>query len=245
MSDFKMPTTQYVSDSEYIQNLINVNLQKDLCDDEEICPHCHGTGLIVADNPYGLSNDPNKQIGHFPYKHQAISFCPHCYNGIIHRCKLCGHTLPKGRLKHDCEQQQKLDEIEYAKKQSEEYRKAPIASQEIEEKCDCLYSEEYPYNNGYFSDWDEFFDAWASEHDTDDEKPEYVWITEPVKMHISAQNIVESATDDLYEDAIEHISSEDIHKLQKYLNKWCDTCGVGLTYYESHKYKVKIPWNEM
>lgn len=35
MSEFIKPKTVFVSDSEYIQNLVNVNLKKDLHDDEK------------------------------------------------------------------------------------------------------------------------------------------------------------------------------------------------------------------
>ena len=54
INEFIKPKTEIISDPEYIQNLINVNLKKDLHDNEEVCPYCHGTGLIVVDNKYGL-----------------------------------------------------------------------------------------------------------------------------------------------------------------------------------------------
>lgn len=63
-------------------------------------------------------------------------------------------------------------------------------------------------------------------------------------MRIDAYSIVESATDDLYEDAMDNISTGSIKELQDYLDKWCDNCGVGNIYYENHKYKVRIPWEE-
>lgn len=28
------------------------------------------------------------------------------------------------------------------------------------------------------------------------------------------------------------------------VDDWCKRCGVGKTYMESHKYKVRIPWDE-
>lgn len=154
MSEFIKPKTVFISDSEYIQNLVNVNLKKDLHNDEEICQHCHGTGMVITNNPYGLSDDPNRSIGTlFPYQHQSITFCPYCYNGIVHRCKLCGQIMPRGRLKHDCEQQREIDRAELAKKEAEEWQKAPIAPKEVEEACFYLYSEYYPHNEGYFCDW--------------------------------------------------------------------------------------------
>lgn len=244
MSEFIKPKTEYVSDKEYIQQLLNASLRKDLHDNEKICPHCHGTGLVIRDNRYGLSDDPNKKVGSFPYTHQSLFFCPHCFNGIIHRCKLCGLIIPKGRLKHDCEQQQEIDKAERVKKEAEEWENAPIAPKEIEEACFCLYSEYFPHNEGYFCDWDEFFEAWAEEHDPEDKRPKFVWITESVKMRIDAYNVVESATDNMYEGAIDNISTESIKELQTYLDNWCEHCGVGNTYYEDHKYKVRIPWED-
>ena len=69
--------------------------------------------------------------------------------------------MPRGRLKHDCEQQREIDRAELDKKEAEEWQKAPIAPKEVEEACFYLYSEYYPHNEGYFCDWDEFFESWA------------------------------------------------------------------------------------
>ena len=33
-------------------------------------------------------------------------------------------------------------------------------------------------------------------------------------------------------------------ELQNFVDGWCKRCGVGTTYYKSHKYKVRIPWEE-
>ena len=52
------------------------------------------------------------------------------------------------------------------------------------------------------------------------------------------------ATEDLYEDAFYDISSKEIERLQRFIDEWIKTCGVGTTYYESHKYKVRIPWED-
>ena len=223
--------------------MINVNLSKDLHGNEEICQNCSGTGLVVLDNRYGLSDDPNKKAGHFPYKHQSLSFCPFCFNGVVHRCEFCGKIITKGRLKCDCDKQKEIDEQESIKKEKELFDKAPIAPKEVEESCFYLYSDYYPYNNGYFSDWDDFFDAWQDNHFEEDDKPEFVWITKEEPMKIDAWDIVNSAAEEMYEDAIENISHEEIVKLQKYLDEWCSNCGVGDTYFESHEYKVRIPWD--
>ena len=64
-------------------------------------------------------------------------------------------------------------------------------------------------------------------------------------MSIDATDIIENATEDLYEDAIDSISDKARKELQEYLDNWCKACGVGTTYYESHKYKVRIPWESV
>ena len=61
MNKFVKPKTEFISDADYIQKLVNTNLKKDLHDNEEICQHCHGTGMVVVDNRYGLSEDQINQ----------------------------------------------------------------------------------------------------------------------------------------------------------------------------------------
>jgi hypothetical protein len=223
---------------------ITVTLRKDLHNNEEICPTCKGVGLVIADNPYGLENSlNNNHIPVFPYKHQALRFCPTCYNGVIRRCKYCGEIIPNLYTKCNCEKQQEVDFIERQKKMAEKLANAPEATSEILKKSDYFYSDSYSYNDGYFSDWEDFFEDWYANHEVDDPRPEYVWATEPYEMSIDAYNLIENATEDLYEDAIHDISDEKLDELQELLNNWCKNSGVQTTYYQS-KYKVKIPWEE-
>lgn len=244
MREFVKPKTEIISDADYIQKLVNVNLRKDLHINEEICQHCHGTGMIVVENRYGLSEDPDKSKRHFPYTHQSISFCQHCYNGIVHRCPHCGKLIKRGYLVCDCEAQQEIRKQEEAKKKQEAFDNAPIVPKEVLDKMAYFYSDYFSFNDGYFADWDEFFDDWFENSNPDSIRPEFVWITEPVEMDIDAQNIIEQATDDLYEDAYDDISYEAKKELQEFLDSWCKRCGVSTTYFESHKYKVRIPWEE-
>lgn len=243
-NDFVKPVRYTVKDKDYIKNLLRVSLQKDLHGDEELCQRCHGTGMIVVNNVYGLKDDPMKEPL-FHYKHQSISFCPSCYNGVVHRCKYCGKILPREMLKCTCLCQKNIDAAEKREKQQRAFDKAPLASKEIENATECFYSDYYGRNEGYFTDWDEFFEYWFENCESDFERPLYVWSTSPVEISIDADPIIESATDDLYEDAIFDIPSEKRKELQDYLDEWCKTCGVGKTYYESHEYKIRIPWELM
>lgn len=244
MSDFVKPRTEYVSDKEYMESLVNAILRKDLHGNEEICPYCHGTSLVIKDNPYGLSDDPDKRLGVFPYNHQSVIFCPHCFNGVIHRCEKCGEIIERGFLKHNCKWQQELDEKERARKRKQSLIDAPFAPPNVLEDSLFFYSDDYGYNDGYFEEWDEFFEYWHENGEVDgDERPEFVWATEPVDMSIDAYDIISNATEELYEDAGDDISDSARKELQDFLDNWCKSCGVRTTYYES-KYKVRIPWEE-
>lgn len=242
MNTFVKPKTEFVSDKEYIESLINANFKKDLHDNEEVCPFCHGTGMRIADNPYGLSDDPEKRAGWFPYQHQSLTFCSHCYNGVIKRCEHCGEFITRGYTVHNCEKQKEIDAQEYEKKRQLELIDAPLAPSDVLKKSDFFYSDDYGYNDGYFSEWEDFFEYWRDNcEDSDCKRPEYVWATDPVRMSINAADIIENATQDLYEDASDDISNSKQKELQDFLDSWCENCGVNMTYYQS-KYKVRIPW---
>ena len=95
-------------------------------DNEEICPVCNGLGVVIANNPYGIQGDTSETAKKsiFPYNHQAIKFCPNCFNGVIQLFEYCGKQLPKGRLKCDCEQQKEIDNEERKIKYQETIAKA-------------------------------------------------------------------------------------------------------------------------
>lgn len=95
--------------SEYIRNILGT-LNKDLHDDETLCTCCHGTGLVVADNSYGIDGMKNENIKDmFPYKRQALAFCPNCYNGVVKICNKCGRQIPRGYAVCECQTQELLE----------------------------------------------------------------------------------------------------------------------------------------
>ena len=244
MSEFVKPVSVNVSDEEYIKYLINVTLHKDLHENEEICPYCHGTGITVANNVYGLEGDPDKTNGMFPYNHQALTFCQHCYNGVIHRCKYCGKYIPKGNTRCNCEKSMNEWRNEIIQKEEDALEKAPIATQKILDESMFFYSDSYSNNDGYFEEWDDFFEDWHENHEyLDDKRPEYVWATSPIEMSMDADQIISNATEEMYEDAYYDVSDGKTKELQDYLDNWCKTCGVN-TSYERTNYKVKIPWED-
>ena len=225
----------------YLESIIGSGLDKDLHETEfateEVCENCHGTGIVLAQNPFGLSEE--KSSVRFPYRQQSFTFCPDCFNGIRKRCNLCGELIPRGQLIHNCE---KRKEIERKKKLEEEKKRVDaLPWSEVIETLDInYYSESFPFNDGYFTDFDEFFDAIEGEVIV--EKPEYCFGVTEIPFRIDAESIVENACDDSYEDAIDHVGN--IRALQRLIDGWIEKNGPGSTYVFNKNVKVRIPWEQ-
>lgn len=242
-NEFIPPIREIVIDKEYMEKLCEVALKKDLSENEEVCSFCHGTGLVISDNVYGIHGDPNKQFGMFPYKNQSVNFCPRCYNGVVRRCKLCGEIMDRGVLRHNCEEQQKIDKQELEEKREQRFNEAQLISIEEAGKYFYLYSEDISFNQGFFSNWDEFFEAWENESQLKKNKPLYVYVTEPEELHIDMTNVIENACEDLGDDAVDQIDWNAVKQLQQIVDNWCKKdSGVSKYYYPNYNYKVKIPW---
>lgn len=188
---------------------------KDLHDNEDICPICHGTGLCIRDNPYGLSNDPEKKFNQFPYKHQSITSCPNCYNGVVRYCPDCGKQLSRMRTICDCEAAQQRRQQEEDRKEQELFDKAekhePNA---LGDKFLMAQSDFYPYNDGYFVSWDDFFDNLDADIA---ERPIYVWGTSEIELSLDATDIVSTACEDMYDDAYSDIGDAAVKEMQDFL----------------------------
>ncbi len=249
MSEFVKPVRQKVDVSEGFAELLGKKLLKDLHDDEAICPKCHGVGMRLIDNPYGLSNDPDRRIGSgmFPYKHQSITHCDNCYNGVVHICPDCGKQLPRGSLKCDCEAVQRRER----EKKREKYHQTLAAAQKHDPEAlgttfKMCYSDWLTHHNeGYFNDWEEFFENWEClelDGNAPTERPEYVWGTTAMSLPLDADSILETATEDMYEGAMSDIGDTGIKALQDALDAWKAEYGCGDTYYSDMKHAVRIPW---
>lgn len=202
MPGFVKPTRKVVNIEDAFGELIGKKLIKDLHDNEEICPVCHGTGLRIEDNPYGLSDDPDKRAGQFPYKHQSIRFCPNCYNGVVRFCPDCGKQIPRCRTLCDCDAVVQRRQQEENRKEKERLEKAEKHEPDaLGSLFTMAQSDFYPHNEGYFSCWEDFFDSWNEDCEEFTEKPLYVWGTEEVEMSFDASSIVSDACEDMYEDA--------------------------------------------
>lgn len=229
--------------AEEIQHILPDTLQKDLMDNEEICPICHGLGVVLDNNIYGIKGDTSEAAkrSHFPYNHQAIKFCPNCYNGVIRLCEYCGKMLPRGRLKCDCEQQKAKDKEEVRIK----YQKTIEKAKEVDIKLVSTYL--YDENTDhYFSEIEDFIDAYKNDIDFENYEemlanlPEVLWVCSEKDISMDADNILEDACSDLHEDVASAISSEDVKELQKFLDEWCKKQSGTKTLYPCYKEYVRV-----
>ena len=234
--------------AEEIKNILPETLNKDLQDDEIICPVCHGLGVKMWNNPYGIKGDTSEEAKRsmFPYKHQSLLPCPNCYNGVVNLCEYCGKQLPKGRLKCDCEQQKEKDEEEKRIKYQETIDKATEI--ELKDTSYYIYDEQ---SDKYFTSEDEFAEHYWDLY-LDEEKehgynfdeyfekyvPKVLWNCEEIKLSIDADSIIDNACEELHEDARDNISEE--KELQEFLDKWCAKQSGTTSYCPSYKDHKKI-----
>lgn len=219
-------------------------LVKDLTEHERICPVCNGLGMRIEDNIYGIKGDTSEagKKYHFPYKHQALSFCQSCFNGVQRLCPYCGQPYKnQGYLHCDCEGQKIADEEERIKKWNEKVANAVAVDEK--DVYTMLYCEEY---DKYYDTVDDFFDDYACNYDDEEvyEKPERLWVTSVEKIFIDADNILENACEEFHEDAMENISIEDRNKLQSFLDDWCKEQIGTITYYPCYQQYVVIDWSK-
>ena len=229
---------------EAIQKSFPKILIKDLTEHERICPVCNGLGMIIENNIYGIKGDKSEagRKYYFPYKHQALSFCQSCYNGVQRLCPYCGQPYKnKAYLHCDCEGQKKVDEEKRIKKWNETVTNAVAVDEKDVDTM--LYCEEF---DKYYDTVDDFFDDYACNYEDMEvyNKPERLWVTSDRKIFIDASYIIENACEDLYEDARDNISDKDIKQLQSFLDNWCKKQIGTTTYDPCYKQYVKIDWSK-
>lgn len=225
-----------------VQDVFPENLEKDLTEHERICPVCRGLGMEIANNVYGIKGDDSEagRREYFPYKHQALSFCKSCFNGVQRLCKYCGKPYRnQAYMRCDCEGQKKADEEERIKKWDETISKAvPVDEKDVDTM---LYCEEF---DRYYDTVDDFLDDYETSY-ADEElytKPERLWVCSVEKIFIDAESIVENACSGLHDDVYEQC---DIGSLQGLLDDWCKEQTGTTTYYPCYKQYVLIDWGKL
>lgn len=82
--------------SDEIKHILPVTLEKDLQDNEIICPICHGLGVVKQDYSFGVKEDDiEKNFKLNWYDNEYLTLCPNCYFGRIKICEYCGTAFVK------------------------------------------------------------------------------------------------------------------------------------------------------
>lgn len=234
--------------SEEIKHILPDTLQKDIKENEEICPVCHGLGIVKMDYRFGIDNNENPSKVNW-YDNEYFVWCPNCYFGVIKKCEYCGKILPKGRTKCDCEKQHEIDEKDRRIKYQETISRATEVNMKDVGADTWFYDEQ---TDDYFSDIDYFVDAYKDNEDFADDKemlenlPEVLWLCDNVDISMDADSIIENACEELHEDAEDNISGEDKAELQWLLDNWCKKQTGTTTLYPNYKkyVRVKKEWFE-
>lgn len=239
--------------AELITTLLPETIEKDLMDNEDICPVCKGTGVVFDHAVFGVRENPetgeDPEKRGFPYDKQHIKFCPNCFNGVIKLCEYCKAPLNKMTYKCTCDGYKKHEEKEKELKHNEIMQKAKEIS--INELSGEYLCNDIEYG-GFYSDIEDFIYeykdlyqvrySFLSFDEYYEKIPKLLWICEKHEMYIDAYSIVESACEELHEDAMDNIS--DLNELQRTLNEWTKKQTGTTTLYPAYeKYiKVKKEW---
>lgn len=232
--------------SEEIKNILPDILEKDLQDNERVCHICNGLGVVIDNNVYGIKGDMSEAAkkSMFPYNHQAIKFCPNCFNGVIRLCQYCGKQIRKGSIDYcDCEQYKVKEEEEKRIKYQEKISRAEEVNIEDVDSDMWFYDEQtddYFFNIDYFVDAYKDFDEYESNEEMINNLPEVLWLTDPVDISMDADQIIENACEELHEDAYENISDKDRKELQDMLDEWCNKQTGTRTVYPNYKKYVRV-----
>ena len=172
--------------------------------DEAICTVCGGIGWL---------NDNDKYIVR----------CNSCNDGIVFRCKYCNEPMKKEGYTWKCtnpncnyeELEAKVREQRQANIEKERHDKAiHYTIDNVPKECiDFLYSDNYGYDEGFFTDLEKLKDYCT---DNDVEFPDYVWCTKINPFKLDATDFIYRALEDedRYEDAYERVDEKELNKLQ-------------------------------
>ena len=131
------------------------------------------------------------------------SFADNCCKPKL--CEDCGIEIPRSHPYVVCD---KCRHEREAKQELERYNKATKYTFESvpKESIEMLYSELYPYNEGFMIDIDE--------DDVEQYGIKYVYGTTLVSPSYDVQNIIDSMLEESYEDAEYYVDEEEANKLQ-------------------------------
>lgn len=151
-------------------------------------------------------------------------------------CTTCGREIPKKSYYTICDTCREKKELIAERARYDKATKCLYADYPDDEKV-MLYSEIYCYNEGYFSDIDELIEYCEGEELP---TPRYCWSTGIIDISMDADNLIESACEELWEESNSQIGTEEREKLQAFLDEWCAKQTGTRSYSVDYKYAIQI-----
>lgn len=138
-------------------------------------------------------------------------------------CEDCGIEIPRSHPYIVCD---KCRHEREAKQESERYNKATKYTFESvpKESVEMIYSELYPYNEGFMTDIDE--------DDIEEYGIKYVYGTKLVLPSYDAWDMIESMLEESFEDATNYVDKEELNKLQLAIDTFINNHNGALNHYE-------------
>ncbi|MED0738933.1 hypothetical protein [Aneurinibacillus thermoaerophilus] len=223
---------------ERVQFTFQVDLEKDLLENEVICPECKGSGMTVTQFNFGLRNA--EVLGQpFPFKKQSLSFCQHCCNGVQRKCEFCGNLMARDLYCSCAESQREYRNKAYKEEKARWEEAKKITFEQAVKDYEYLYI--YTSKEENFVTPDELEEYLAELKKDDPELKVLIYATKSTYLVMNAKDTVESHADDLHEEAMELISDEKYEELQGFMDKWCEEVkDETLSYYPDYSIGVVI-----
>lgn len=175
-----------------------------------LCTECDGIGWLQSDNE------------------KTIVKCNKCYDGLIYVCPDCGESKFTGYC--NSEQCKEKREKEKDEKQYQSFLKSKKLKPEEYDKSLVVYSDDVDgYNDGYFADVYELIDYCE---DNDIEIPYYVYGTYTSTFFLDIDDAIESALEDMHEDAEYMIDDKSLSELRLAVDKFNKENEFVKTYYK-------------
>lgn len=217
------------------------NLAHDFAPDEKLCGSCWGLALVKGEGRYGMRNIESKEP--FPFKHEWLMACPHCYMGKQKFCTIddCGKTIPRNRTACDCEGARIIAAAKQAEKEEARRKTLPrVALADYDgEMLWCEHADEFIMT-------DEVEDH-LEEHP---EEIFYACTPAPAACRPSAEDIIERIKEQAFDEAGPENDDRDLvsfgedaeEKLQAALGIWFDNCAeVRDLWWKNDNLIVEVP----
>jgi hypothetical protein len=182
-----------------------------LNDGQGLCPECGGIQL-VSDG-------------------KVIRSCNTCLgkNGVLSRCQYCGELLV---YNHRCQGMKDAERLDRYNREMAKWAKVPkITFEEAIERFEMVFVD---LGDGYYVETDMLME-WLDDRESDDEDFDrsalQVYGTYKTQIAFDAGNIIESACDDLHEEAMDRIPGDAVNELQTILDNWAKKYGGGTVTY--------------